>query len=86
MAFLNISNVLGVVSLIVWGSSYPFTLISCAGNRSEGGIMALMALALSSVRQGFALVFSGDSDGLVWRDIVLWDLSTYLAAGHDAGV
>ena len=51
---LNASNLLGVVSLIVWGlilivSLKYVTLILRAANRGEGGIMALMALALSSV-------------------------------------
>lgn len=51
---LNQANVLGVVSLIVWGltiivSLKYVTLILRASNRGEGGIMALMALALSSV-------------------------------------
>ncbi len=49
---LNTPNLLGVVSLIVWGlilivSLKYVTLILRADNRSEGGIMALMALALS---------------------------------------
>ncbi len=51
---LNAANLLGVVSLIVWGliiiiSLKYVTLILRADNRGEGGIMALMALALSSV-------------------------------------
>lgn len=51
---LNASNLLGVVSLIVWGltiivSLKYVTLVLRADNRGEGGIMALMALALSSV-------------------------------------
>lgn len=51
---LNQSNLLGVVSLIVWGltlivSLKYVTLILRANNRGEGGIMALMALAMSSV-------------------------------------
>ena len=51
---LNAPNLLGVVSLIVWGlilvvSLKYVTLILRADNRGEGGIMALMALALSSV-------------------------------------
>lgn len=53
---LNPANVVGVVSLIVWGliivvSLKYVTLILRADNRGEGGIMALVALALSSVRQ-----------------------------------
>jgi len=47
-------NVLGVVSLILWGlftivALKYVTLILRADNRGEGGIMALMALALESV-------------------------------------
>jgi KUP system potassium uptake protein len=51
---LNTFNLLGVVSLIFWGLSMIVslkyvTLILRADNRGEGGIMALMALALNSV-------------------------------------
>jgi KUP system potassium uptake protein len=51
---LTPENLMGVVSLIVWGliiivSLKYVTLILRANNRGEGGIMALMALALSSV-------------------------------------
>lgn len=51
---LTEANLLGVISLIVWGltiivSLKYVTLILRADNRGEGGIMALMALALSSV-------------------------------------
>lgn len=51
---LNEHNVFGVVSLIVWGltlivSLKYVTLILRADNRGEGGIVALMALALASV-------------------------------------
>ena len=53
---LNPANLLGVVSLIFWGltiivSLKYVTLILRADNRGEGGIMALMALALSSVNK-----------------------------------
>jgi KUP system potassium uptake protein len=53
---LNQANLLGVVSLIVWGltiivSLKYVTLILRADNRGEGGIMALMALAMSSVNK-----------------------------------
>ena len=52
----NPDNVLGVVSLILWGliiviSLKYITLVLRADNRGEGGIMALTALALSSVTQ-----------------------------------
>jgi KUP system potassium uptake protein len=51
---LTSDNVLGVISLIFWGltiivSLKYVTLVLRADNRGEGGIMALMALALSSV-------------------------------------
>ncbi|RJF99805.1 potassium transporter Kup [Noviherbaspirillum saxi] len=51
---LTFDNVLGIVSLIFWGltiivSLKYVTLVLRANNRGEGGIMALMALALSSV-------------------------------------
>ena len=51
---LNELNLFGTVSLIVWGliiivSLKYVTLILRADNRGEGGIMALVALALSSV-------------------------------------
>jgi KUP system potassium uptake protein len=53
---LNEPSLLGVVSLIVWGltivvSLKYVTLILRADNHGEGGIMALMALALTSVTQ-----------------------------------
>jgi KUP system potassium uptake protein len=53
---LTHANLLGVVSLIVWGltiivSLKYVALILRADNRGEGGIMALTALALSSVTQ-----------------------------------
>lgn len=51
---LTQDNLLGVVSMIVWGltiivSLKYVTLILRADNRGEGGIMALLALAMSSV-------------------------------------
>jgi KUP system potassium uptake protein len=51
---LTTPNLLGIVSLIFWGltmivSLKYVTLILRADNRGEGGIMALMALALNSV-------------------------------------
>ncbi|GAA4017578.1 potassium transporter Kup [Actimicrobium antarcticum] len=53
---LNTANLFGIVSLIVWGliiivSLKYVTLILRADNNGEGGIMALLALALSSVTQ-----------------------------------
>jgi KUP system potassium uptake protein len=54
---LNPANLLGVISLIFWGltiivSLKYVTLVLRADNRGEGGIMALMALALGSVSKG----------------------------------
>jgi KUP system potassium uptake protein len=51
---LTQANLLGVISLIVWGltiivSLKYVTLILRADNRGEGGVMALMALAMASV-------------------------------------
>ena len=51
---LNAANIVGVVSLILWSlmvvvSLKYVTLIMRANNRGEGGIMALLALAASSV-------------------------------------
>ncbi|MEA5098100.1 MAG: potassium transporter Kup [Burkholderiaceae bacterium] len=51
---LNAANLLGIVSLIIWGLTFIVslkyvTLILRADNRGEGGIMALMSLALSSL-------------------------------------
>lgn len=51
---LNTPNLLGIISLIFWGlmvivSLKYVSLVLRADNRGEGGIMALMALALSSV-------------------------------------
>lgn len=59
---LTTANVLGVVSLILWGliiviSLKYVTLLLRASNRGEGGIMALTALALSSVTQHSRLYF-----------------------------
>ncbi|MFL6710175.1 MAG: potassium transporter Kup [Massilia sp.] len=54
---LNTFNLLGVLSLIFWGLTMIValkyvTLMLRADNRGEGGIMALMALTLSSVTRG----------------------------------
>jgi KUP system potassium uptake protein len=53
---LNQENLLGIVSLIFWGLTMIVTvkyvtLMLRADNRGEGGIMALMALALNSVHK-----------------------------------
>jgi hypothetical protein len=54
---LNAANLLGVISLIVWGLTIVVTvkyvtLILRADNQGEGGIMALLSLALSSIGRG----------------------------------
>jgi len=65
---LTTPNILGVVSLIMWGlfivvALKYVTLILRADNRGEGGIIALMALALESVgknsRWSFILLVLG---------------------------
>ena len=65
---LTTPNILGVVSLIMWGlfivvALKYVTLILRADNRGEGGIIALMALALESVgknsRWSFPLLLLG---------------------------
>nr|WP_229217451.1 potassium transporter Kup [Massilia forsythiae] len=65
---LTPANLLGVVSLIFWGLtvivSFKYvTLVLRADNRGEGGIMALLALALGAVgerrRLHFALLLVG---------------------------
>jgi KUP system potassium uptake protein len=63
------------VSLIFWGltmivSLKYVTLVLRADNRGEGGIMALMALALNS-DQGLALALPADGDRRVRRHHVL---------------
>ena len=57
---LDRANLLGVVSLILWGltmivSLKYVTLIMRANNHGEGGIMALLALAMSTVAQNTRL-------------------------------
>jgi KUP system potassium uptake protein len=57
---LTVPNLLGVISLIFWGltivvSLKYVTLVLRADNRGEGGIMALMALALGAVSKGSRL-------------------------------
>jgi KUP system potassium uptake protein len=51
---LNEPNLMGIISLVLWGliiviSLKYVTLVLRADNRGEGGIIALMAMALSSV-------------------------------------
>jgi len=57
---LNPGNIVGIVSLIVWSllvivSLKYVTLIMRANNHGEGGIMALLALAVSAVKDRPAL-------------------------------
>lgn len=59
---LNQANILGIVSMILWGliiivSLKYVTLVLRADNRGEGGIMALTALALESVSKKSKLYF-----------------------------
>ncbi|WMW82261.1 potassium transporter Kup [Undibacterium cyanobacteriorum] len=59
---LNQGNILGIVSLILWGlifivSLKYVTLVLRASNRGEGGIMALTALTLESVGKSNRLYF-----------------------------
>ena len=59
---LNQHNILGIVSLILWGlifivSLKYVTLVLRASNRGEGGIMALTALSLESVTKKSKLYF-----------------------------
>ena len=59
---LNEVNIFGTVSLIIWGltlivSLKYVTLILRADNKGEGGIMALLALALDSVRDRKRWIF-----------------------------
>jgi len=59
---LTQANLLGIISLIFWGltmivSLKYVTLVLRADNRGEGGIMALMALALNSVSKTSAWHF-----------------------------
>jgi len=60
MLELTRANLLGVISLIVWGLTIVVTLkyvtlILRADNQGEGGIMALLSLALSSVTRSSRL-------------------------------
>src|SRR5437870_2974058 len=57
---LSRDNVLGILSLIVWSMVWVITLkylfvMMRADNNGEGGILALMALALREVRSNAAL-------------------------------
>lgn len=93
---LTEESLMGVVSLIVWGliaivSLKYVTLILRANNRGEGGIMALMALALSSVtkhsRWYFPLMAMGLFGAtLFYGDSVITPAISVLSAIEGLGV
>jgi KUP system potassium uptake protein len=75
---LNEPNLFGVVSLIVWGlilivSLKYVTLVLRADNRGEGGIMALVALALSSVGSKSRLYYPLTLVGLIGASLFYGD-------------
>lgn len=75
---LNEPNLFGVVSLIVWGlimivSLKYVTLVLRADNRGEGGIMALVALALSSVSSKSRLYYPLTLVGLIGASLFYGD-------------
>ncbi|TCS39454.1 KUP system potassium uptake protein [Paucimonas lemoignei] len=75
---LTQENLLGVVSLIVWGlivivSLKYVTLVLRANNRGEGGIMALLALALSSVTYNSRWYFPVMLVGLIGASLFYGD-------------
>jgi KUP system potassium uptake protein len=75
---LNTENILGVVSLILWGlifivSLKYVTLVLRADNRGEGGIMALTSLALESVSKNSKLYFPLTVLGLMGASLFYGD-------------
>ena len=75
---LDHANLVGVVSLILWGltiivSLKYVTLIMRADNHGEGGIMALLALTLSSVTQNSRLYPVLMITGLIGATLFLGD-------------
>ncbi len=75
---LTEGNLLGIVSLIVWGlviiiSLKYVTLVLRADNRGEGGIMALTALAMSSVTQHSRFYFPVMLMGMVGAGLFYGD-------------
>jgi KUP system potassium uptake protein len=75
---LNQANLFGVVSLIFWGltlivSLKYITLIMRADNHGEGGIMALLALALTSIKPGSAWIYGLTMVGLVGAALFFGD-------------
>ncbi len=87
---VTVDNVLGAASLIIWSlivvvSLKYVTLILRADNRGEGGIMALLALALGGVgarsRQYFILMLIGlAGTALFYGDGVITPAITILSA------
>ena len=92
---LTKSNIFGIVSLILWGlilivSLKYVTLVLRASNRGEGGIMALTALALESVRKNSRLYFPLTILGLLgaslfYGDGVITPAMTVLSAMEGLG-
>jgi KUP system potassium uptake protein len=75
---LDADNLLGVVSLILWGltlivSLKYVTLIMRADNHGEGGIMALLALAMSTVMQNSRLHYILMITGLIGAALFFGD-------------
>ncbi|MBC7572795.1 MAG: potassium transporter Kup [Herminiimonas sp.] len=75
---LDHGNLLGVVSLILWGltmivSLKYVTLIMRADNHGEGGIMALLALAMSTVAQNTRLHYALMVIGLIGAALFFGD-------------
>ena len=75
---LDHANLLGVVSLILWGltlivSLKYVTLIMRADNHGEGGIMALLALAMSTVAQNTRLHYVLMITGLIGAALFFGD-------------
>lgn len=75
---LDRANLLGVVSLILWGltmivSLKYVTLIMRADNHGEGGIMALLALAMSTVAQNSKVHYFLMITGLVGAALFFGD-------------
>jgi KUP system potassium uptake protein len=87
---LTQENLLGVISLIVWGLTVVVSLkyvilILRADNRGEGGIMALMSLALSSLpkksRMNYPLILIGvGGAALFYGDSIITPAISVLSA------
>jgi KUP system potassium uptake protein len=75
---LNPANLLGIVSLILWGlilivSLKYVTLVLRADNRGEGGVMAMMSLALTSVGKASRWYFPLMVMGLIGTSLFFGD-------------